>query len=646
MITLRDTLTLSLTKLRTRKVRLVITIIVSGLLFTALVGGSLIFRGSFASIESFSSEGLGKRFIVSAYDSSSSDNIFAKPEVISRAKEIQKDTIARKKAEAKKLDIAYDPQTEESPVYEFDGPNGKEQNVSPESQAGKQAIAEYINAHPPRGVADFKKVADPYKPIAIHSSQTAPYTTDSSWQILKDGKESYAIGGAKDRMGPPRGLDSFTGLWSLMSADLLQPFALKGQSLKLGDDGSIPIVVPVSASEELLGLKALPATATSDEKLARTKEIREKAPKLTFNLCYRNASSSELINTAISTQQEIERNKNNKEYTKPELIYGLPKTPCGEATVTRDVRSADQKKLDAKQLQFAETFGKQKPAQAIISFRVVGVVPDFEFQNAAGIGQILGSLVGSSLGTGWFTPLEESIKNPIIAAHFDAAKSQMFGSRPTMYAEFKDSKGAKTFIDKASCSPEFETMMMGGGAGIVDPYKECNEQGKLYSLSAYGSNSLALEDTKREFGKFFGIGALVVAAIGSIIMMGTVGRMIADSRRETAVFRAIGAKRFDIAQIYLVYTFLVSLLISIFAVTGGIILAILFQNRYAEGLTVQALVAYNAQDLDKTFSLFSLYLPDILLLVGLAVGISLISVSIPLLRNVRRNPIRDMRDEN
>lgn len=643
MITIRDTLTLSLTKLRTRKIRLLITIIVSGLLFAVLIAGSIVFRGSFASIESFSQEGLGTRFIVAAYDSTQQSNVYADTEVINRARELQKDLIARKKAEAKKLDIEYNEQSEPPVVTEYDGPNGKEQSLNAEAPASKQALAEYLQKHPPLGTKDFKKFTDPFHATALYTSRMAPYTSDSSWQVLKDGKESY---GAKASMtkgyGPPSGIDSFIGQWSLMSEDLLKPFAIKGQSLKVGDDGSIPIIVPVSASEELLGLKALPQTATTDQKLARIKEVREKAPQVRFQVCYRNSTSSELVNKAISTQQEIERNKNNKEYVKPELIYGFPKEPCGSVSVIRDVRSAELKKQDAKQLQFDEMFGKPPAAQSTVSFRVVGIVPDFSMQVATGINQIIGSLVGSSLGTGWFTPLEESVKNPLIANYFDTAQAAMFGQRPMQYAEFSTAADAKKFIDKNSCTPDFDHMTMDPK---FDPFKECIKQGKLYSLTAFGSNSLALEDTKREFSKFFAVAALVVAAIGSIIMMGTVGRMIADSRRETAVFRAIGAKRMDIAQIYLLYTFIVSLLISGFAIAGGALAAMIIQNRYAEDLTVQALVAYNAQDLDRTFSLFALYLPDLLLLAGLAIGVSLISISIPLLRNVRRNPIRDMRDD-
>jgi hypothetical protein len=43
---------------------------------------------------------------------------------------------------------------------------------------------------------------------------------------------------------------------------------------------------------------------------------------------------------------------------------------------------------------------------------------------------------------------------------------------------------------------------------------------------------------------------------------------------------------------------------------------------------------------------YYLYLPDLLYLAGLALAGGLLSAVLPLLRNLRRNPIRDMRDEN
>jgi ABC-type antimicrobial peptide transport system permease subunit len=128
-------------------------------------------------------------------------------------------------------------------------------------------------------------------------------------------------------------------------------------------------------------------------------------------------------------------------------------------------------------------------------------------------------------------------------------------------------------------------------------------------------------------------------------MMGTVGRLIADSRRETAVFRAIGAKRRDIAATYLLYMLLLSFFIALFAFIIGSGAMLVINHHFAPQATVQALVAYNAQDLNRSFSLFGLNALDMLLILGCVLAAGLISAILPLLRNIRRNPVRDMRDE-
>jgi ABC-type antimicrobial peptide transport system permease subunit len=138
---------------------------------------------------------------------------------------------------------------------------------------------------------------------------------------------------------------------------------------------------------------------------------------------------------------------------------------------------------------------------------------------------------------------------------------------------------------------------------------------------------------------------LAMIVIATIVMAGTFGKVIADSRRETAVFRALGATRLDISQIYLTYTVMVGLLVTAVAIALGSIGAQIISNRLAPGLSVNAVLVYNARNPHMHFNLAGFdvwYLGAIVLLVLL---VSLLSAVIPLLANMRRNPIRDMRDE-
>lgn len=642
MIRLRDATMLALTKLRTRKIRLIVTIIISGLLFSGLAAASLVARGVMNGVKDFGREGLGDRYIAQVYPQSSFYGM-EDPGLVDRATALHKDLIARKKAEAKRLGISYNAETEPSPVTEFDYPGvGKQRSLNPQHPLAIQAYQEFYadKAKQSPGQKELEASAKPYGAIAYYSSMQVPYDlAGGQLQVLKDGKET--LDPTVDfATGPPSGIDTFATSWSAMSKGLLQPFILPGQSLATGADGNIPIIVPSSAAEQILKLKALPASASPNERLARTKEIRQKAPDIRFTVCYRNSTSVELVSQAVATQKELEANKNKKDYQRPDLIYGVPAEPCGSVSVTRDVRSKEQKTLDEKQRQFDETFGKLPAEQSTLTFRIVGIVPDPDYGSAFGVGQIIKSLVTSSLGNGWYMPTDQIAEQPLLTKLFANQQQNIFPSLPTYYVEFDSAASAREYIEKENCPVDFSKLKPGD-----DPAALCAETGKFFSLAPYGSNSLALESAKRGFGKFFGIAALIVAGIAAIIMMGTVGRMIADSRRETAVFRAIGAKKLDISQIYILYTICLSLMISAFAVVAGLLLASIAHNRWSEEVTLQAIIAYNARDLDKVFSLYAFYLPDMLMLGGLALAAGVLSALLPLFRNLRRNPIRDMRDD-
>ncbi len=649
MIRLTDATRLAATKLRTRKVRLVVTVVIAGLLFSALTAASQVSRGAFDSLDAFNQEGFGQRYILTSFPQSpgSYGDFTRSPEAVDRALAIQKERATKKTAEAKRLGIPYDSKSEPPAVDEFDSPDGKQRSLAIGQPAADQAIREYVAAHPAPGKPELVRAAAPYRPIAYHESKSLLYGPNiPAIELLEDGKESYAPKAPTN--GPPTrtGLGSFTQTWGLMSRDLIRPFILPGASATIGIDGTIPVIAPYSAVEQLQGLKPLPTAAKPAERLARLEQVRSGAQALRFQACYRNQESKDLIVQAISQQQEIERNKKDKTYVKPQLQYGLPTKACTEAPVIRDVRTVADKKLADKNEQFERLFGKQLPTQEVLRFRVIGVAPDPPNFNASFVGQLVSSLVTSNLGFGaitWFTPLEIEKDKPLLKTLFSNPDAIALGAMPpTQYIEFKDAATSQSFIKEQTCQPEFN---MNQPEQTKNPFAACAAEGKHFGFLPFGSNAIALEEAKKWFAKIFTYAALTVAVVAAIIMVGTVGRTIADSRRETAVFRAIGAKKFDIVQIYLIYTLFLSLLIFSFALLTGFLMAQFVHGRYAAEFTIQSLIAYNAQDLSKTFSLYSFYVPDMLRLLGLSLVGGALSAFFPLIRNLRRNPIRDMRDD-
>lgn len=627
----RGTFKLALTKLRTRKLRLVLTVGITSLLFSVLFFAAPIAKGTFDSIERFGQEGLGKRYITQATLPSQGAAINNNA-ITDRALDIYSDQVSKKKVAAKKLGIAFDVTSMPSPVTDIDTPTGKVSNLNIQHPAAKAAIKEYLAEHPLLGAAELRKAASAYHPISFYESkQLQNGYTGGQLQVLKSGQENFS-GGQTNEQDP---LGTFTFSWASIDRALIQPFVLPGKNLDIAVDGSIPLVIPLSAAESLLKVDPLPNNAAPGATIKHMQEVRSKAANLSFEVCYRNKPSADLIADALNTQKEVERNKKNADYQKPALIYGLPSTACGAPEVIRDMRSADQKAADTKQAQLDTMFGSTDPVQQKLRFVVAGISPDKKGGSASNVSQIIGSVVNSSLGYGWYMPSSAEKQNPLLAQLF-TEDAYYIGLGRTYYAEFASADNARAFVNDKGCSVDSAMRSEGDN---------CTKTGKLFTLTAFGSNTVGLESLKRQFNGMFGIALLAIAAIASLVMGNTVGRMIADSRRETAVFRAIGAKRSDIAGIYLTYVTLLSAMIAAVSVLVGTSMAYVANTLLSPLATSQAIAIYSVQDTSMVFDLFKVNWQSLAFIMVLILAVGYMGAALPLLRNVKRNPIQDMRED-
>lgn len=640
MIRLSDAAILAYTKLRTRKIRTAITVGVSGLLFSLLVFVLVVYSGVEQSIDNFSQEGLGKRYIVAASDGSiynaDPTKLYGDKDIIARANVIYKETIEAKKKEAKRLNIMYDPEIEIPPVDK----RNQDGWLDLSSEAAQKALTEYTKAHPTKeSLTNIKENLAPYRPTAYFVGQSAT-PGDGVLQTMKNGKEKF-VEEDKNRnqyagINPYEEADdpAATGL-QILDGELTGPFILKNTKWQ-PNQGTIPVIITYNSAEKFLGIKKLASDATAKEKLARITEVRERAGNITFDICYRNTTSRALIDTAIATQKEIEKNKGKKEYKKPSLIYGLPaEDACGASPIASDTRTSAEKLYDERQKEFDRKFsGYEDPRQAKLKFRAVGLSPGVTASSGLAT-DIVSTLLNSSLNGSWIIPRDMYSKLPQEQRHSNVLEQEQGSSGfwfdyagPTRqyYAEFANASDARAAIKKYSCGF--------GGCGQHDIY-----------LAQYGSGSITLAEVKDGAIQGLTIVAAVIAGIAALIMAGTIGRMIADGRRETAVFRAIGAHRIDISLIYLVYTLLLSLRVAIFGLLLGLALAFVLNYYISPDATAGAQLMFGSSDLEKQFIFYGFASVELLYVVGLVFLTGLISMILPLLRNVRRNPIRDMRDE-
>jgi ABC-type antimicrobial peptide transport system permease subunit len=138
---------------------------------------------------------------------------------------------------------------------------------------------------------------------------------------------------------------------------------------------------------------------------------------------------------------------------------------------------------------------------------------------------------------------------------------------------------------------------------------------------------------------------LAIGGVAIIILSSIIGRTVSEGRRESAVFRAIGARRLDIASIYGVYTLLLSVRVALFAVVLGLAVSLTLELLFTEQATLAARYAYAAADAAPSFHFFSFISWFVPLIVAAIILFGLLASVIPVIRSARRNPITDMRDD-
>lgn len=624
MIRLGDATIIAMTKLQTHRVRLSIAITIASLLLAVIATGLFVTAGAFKSIDRFSRQGLNDRYLVSfsIYSMSSGQPNDA---MLKRASEIRTQLIAEKTAKAKALGIEYDPKLEE-PVILPESYPGQPDILNFKSQAAEMARKEPYEKMPYTWQT-AQDVAKKYDAKGLYSfKRFEPF--EATPQLMENGREKFSL-------EPPSyslDADKFPQGVSILPATLTKPFESVTSPSK--DPNAVPVIVPYSYAEKALGYKKLPNNAPAKEKLDRISTVQRGAGEIYVSICFRNEKSASQITEALTAARDQARSKDTPNYQKPDVVYGLPAPDsCGAPVVTRDVRTTAQKKLEREQNELASMTvpGKPiqppaQPEQRKVVFRVTGIAPDGpSYDKGMSLQSLASTVAGSHLNNQWVVPADKV--GPIVPAVQPPAPTESMEDATHVF-EFSSAEKAKTFIDEMKC-----------------PLANCEDPKREFQLMQFGSNSIIVSQLHSGVMQVLLIAGGVAGVIASIILMAIVGRMIADGRRETAVFRAIGAHRIDIALIYAVYTFLVSLAIGGISVLSAVAAAQALNMQYGGEVTAQALLSFGASDPNRVFSLLSVEWLDALMVIGLALAAGAIGMIIPLLRNVRRNPIKDMRDE-
>lgn len=647
MLRITDSLRLAGTKLRVRRIRLSITVVVSGLLFAALLAGLTMLMGAQRSVEEFDRGSLNSRYLV-AQTAIRPNNIEFTSNLTARAEAERTQMIKDKQALAARLGLPYDPKSEppimqsfpDSPPY----PNNQSVIV--------QRLIRQETAKLPRLTADaqwqFARTRGAVRQFSIQS-----IAANGMLNYMERGIESFDD--KRQQNNQPTPLEEFKqqfGSITTIDQSLLGGYLLAGASAKPSE---IPLIIRYQDAEALLGLKPLDKNASNDTQLARLKELRQKAGQLTFSACYRNPASQELLQTAKQQIQAAanQAKKPSADYVKPDREYAMPSADsCAAPTVIKDNRSAEAKRTEANQRQFDQTFGsaQPEPAQAKFTFRVVGLMPDGIKATQSDIGSFLQQFLSTRLAYTWIMPrgsmttaAQTALESTIQTANNDQGSANR--DETLAIYEFSDPNKARSYLAAASC---------GEGAAQSEPTgaSKTQKSNKSICLPRYvvfasptGSNSLVNYDAMERLKPIIMWTFIGVTIIAAFILLIIISRTIADSRKESAVFRALGATRLDISQIYFVYTMIVALLTALFSIAAGLIVVYIADNLLASQITATLRIAMTPKDLATTFRFWTI---DWMAIGAVALSIiaaAVLACLIPLIRNTRRNPIKDMRDE-
>lgn len=637
MIRLRDATVLAYTKLRVHKVRTGITVGVAGILFGILFGGVFIAQGIFESVDRFNEEGLASRSIIALtkYDSGYFD-IYEKrtdDAFVAEVKQAHADRVAQKTAAAKKYGIEYDPRVEDFSPIEVNKESGKERigehafgSALVEEVSLKQLIAS-------REVFDVATFLERYKSARVIEGTHIVQTHAGTISVMKDGKEGIVQDRQED-MRQQSGRDEEMPAIQVLNESITTPFIVEDAPSVA--EGELPGIVSFSYAEKLLGLKSLAKDSTSEQKMARLQEVRQRIGEVTASFCYRNIASQGLLNQAVAQRDEIERGKTNRDYREPSLVYALPaEESCGAVTIAKDTRTAEEKRLDSNLEAYQREIGDHpgNPEQHKITLRAIGLSGDaFGSGMSGSAGELVTSLLGSWLyyGPVWTIPADRLAKAPEALrppAVFEKATS---GSAMTTVDAFAQN----TYLIEFSDLSEARALLTMTDSTAEDIF-----------VSPFGSGMLIVDQARQWFSTALMWALTIVGGVALVILASLIGRMVSDGRRESAVFRAIGAKRIDIGSIYGIYALLLSLRVALFSLILGLVISLAIEVWLAADATLGARLAYAAADTTASLHFIGINSWYVLMILAAIVAAGLVASIVPILLGARRNPITDMRDE-
>ena len=656
MIRLSYALKLAGTKLRSKRGMLTASILISSLLFAGLIAIVIVFNGAERSATEFVKKAGNDRYLVKTtpyipYEKVALMNPLS-VESVRDIKAQEKKYYSELKDKYKSLNIPYDASLEISALtpsaFYSDESTPEEARVminwqSPVIQAINAQKFDLYSSTADNKLSNLKEIGVKYGADGYYKADASSQLAGiPSLRLIQDGKEDFSV--KEPKTGDSTVYGYYTNAvhnssYGFTDQKLLSRFLF---STDLTSLKGIPVVVSAQEAASLfgeeLGIGSEPDQA--DEKKIWLESVQSKLKNYTYQVCNRNSTELELLDKIQRDYAEIKGNEGNKEYVKPTLLYNYPTDVCGPITVQSDTRSADEKKAGNSEIENQKKLGTYiAPEHKLLTFQIVGIqYAQLQADYSKGVDEYINNLLApqedysSSLDIPiqMYDALPASLKFDDISSQYNSRTTQDFGATEDFtprVLEFPTVDAARSFLANETCSTAEQA---------------CS---KKFLASPYGSNYLILDEIGKLFNKVASIAFPAVLALAGIIIWLTVTRIMAENRKETSVYRAMGAKRRDVASVYIIYILQVASLIAVVSFALGIAGAFTFDYIYGNKLSDSAATAFGIISNAPDFSLFNIKSPLLLPILVSIYLISLLASIQPLIRNTLRSPVRDMREE-
>lgn len=640
------------TKLRSKRGILITSIIVSSLMFSALIACIIIFTAAEKSATNFVKAAGNDKFLVQVSPNIPT-TIRSTPSPLT-AKDAEQIEVFEKKyygvTRQKYIDagIDYD-SSSEVPILK---PNPFRTDESSEdgrwivdyaSPATTAWLTEKLSRYAktaPNTYSQLKALGATYGATGYYSQTTTPFPTLPQSRLVLNDKEDFSPSDIKSSNSTIYGYlinTAYNSSYQFRDNALVDRYLLTKDAKSLK---GIPVIITAQEAASLFGSKVEIGSEPKAESDKRKwlRDIQEKLNGYTYQACTRNSAEQEMLTKVQQDYTNAENNKANSGYKEPSLQFQLPSTACGPITVKKDARTQNEKAIQNDIDKTRKKLGLYiSPEHYLTTFQIVGIVNAQPFSEySTSVESYIKNLLSPQeesfsaiIPRQLYEQLPDNLKfNSQIAAQTDATRHEL---ENTTFAprvlEFNSIDKARAFLSNETC-PSHDL-------GCAKPFY----------ANPYGSNYLILDEIGKLFRQILTVALPILIGLALIIMWFTTSRIMSENRKETAVYRAMGAKRIDITAIYVLYTLLIAARISALSFILGIGAAYAVDRIYGAQLTDTALATFGIITDHMRFSLFDLSSPLLWGILGLIFATSIVASVQPLIRNVMRPPIRDMREE-